>query len=389
MNGRRTPYLLVGVGLLLSVALLGPTSAMAHCDGMDGPVVKAAQTALAAGDVNLVLIWVQKKDEAEIRKAFDQTLTVRKLSADAKQLADTWFFETLVRVHRAGEGFPYTGLQPAGRDLGPAIPAADKALETGSIDDVLKLLPEATHDGVREHFAKVMAKKKFNKDDVDAGREFVEAYVFFVHYVEGRYEGADHTAAGCGHMAAHTQPTHAEHEHAESAKAPDGGGAGHGHPSDAPAKAKEHAMLQIPAPLKAEHEELHAELVKATEAGGKIGEAARDVASVLHPHFVKEEEFALPPLGLLSAAAKGEIAPEMRRVLAMTDKLKAELPQMLAEHKAIVAALESLKTAATVERNEDVAHFAEKLVLHAQTEEQVMYPAAIVVGEYIKVRLGQ
>jgi len=356
---------------------------------MDGPVVKAAQTALAAGDVNLVLIWVQKKDEAEIRKAFDQTRAVRKLNADAKQLADTWFFETLVRVHRAGEGFPYTGLQPAGRDLGPAIPAADQALETGSSDDVLKLLPEATRDGVREHFAKVMAKKKFNKDDVDAGREFVEAYVEFVHYVEGQYEASGQGAAACGHGAAHTQPMQAAHEHAAAAQAPGSGGAGHGHLSDTPAKAGERAVVQIPAPLKAEHEELHAELVKATQAGGKVGEAARGVAEVLHPHFVKEEEYALPPLGLLSAAAKGEIAPEMRRVLAMTDKLKAELPQMLAEHKAIVAALESLKTAATVERNDDVARLAEKLALHAQTEEQVMYPAAIVVGEYIKMRLGQ
>lgn len=384
-----TVQVLVATGLVLSLAGLGAPTALAHCDGMDGPVVKSGQKALEAGDVNFVLIWVQKKDEAEIRKAFDQALAVRKLNADAMQLADTWFFETLVRVHRAGEGFPYTGLQPAGRDLGPAIPAADKALETGSIDDVLKFLPEAAHDGVRKHFAKVMAKKKFNKDDVDAGREFVEAYVEFVHCVEGHYEASSHGAAACGHGAAHTQPTQAAHEHAAAAQAPGSGGAGHGHPSGTPAKARERAAVQIPAPLKAEHEELHAELVKATQAGGKIGEAARNVAGLLHPHFVKEEEYALPPLGLLSAAAKGEIAPEMRRVLTMTDKLKAELPQMLAEHKAIVAALESLKTAATVERNDDVARCAEKLALHAQTEEQVLYPAAIVVGEYIKMRFGQ
>ena len=92
----------------------------AHCDGMDGPVVKAAQAALAKGDVNLVLIWVRKNDETEIRQAFERTVNVRKLSPEAKELADTYFFETLVRIHRAGEGAPYTGLKPAGRDLGPA-----------------------------------------------------------------------------------------------------------------------------------------------------------------------------------------------------------------------------------------------------------------------------
>lgn len=377
---------LVTAMLALTCALmLSPRRALAHCDGMDGPVVKAAQEALAAGDVNLILIWVQKKDETEIRKAFEQTLAVRKLSADAKQLADTWLFETLVRVHRAGEGFPYTGLQPAGRDLGPAIPAADKALETGSIDDVLKLLPAATHEGVRERFAQAIAKKSFRKDDVDAGRAFVAAYVVFVHYVEEQYEGAGKSSVGCAHEVGHGQPQHSEHQ---PTKTP-AGHEGHAHASDTAAKSAEQGEIRIPAALKVEHDELHAELVKATQAGGKIGAAATAVATVLHPHFVKEEEYALPPLGLLSAAAKGEITPEMRRALVMTDQLKTELPRMLDEHKAIMAALENLKKAAETERNQDVARFAAKLMLHAQTEEQVMYPAAIVVGEYVKARLGQ
>lgn len=144
---------------------------------------------------------------------------------------------------------------------------------------------------------------------------------------------------------------------------------------------------RIPKPLKAEHDELHEELVKATQAGGRIAEAAKAVARVLHPHFVKEEEYALPPLGLLQALSRGEISPEMREVLAMTDKLRAELPQMLSEHKAIVAALEALKAAAVAEHNDDVAHFAEKLIGHARTEEEVMYPAAILVGEYLKLKL--
>jgi hypothetical protein len=107
-----------------------------------------------------------------------------------------YFFETLVRIHRAGEGAPYTGLQPAGRDLGAAIPAADKALENGKVEPLLKLLTEAMQTGVREQFKQVAAKKKFGKDDVSAGRDYVKGYVEFVHYVERIYEAAKNPAEG-------------------------------------------------------------------------------------------------------------------------------------------------------------------------------------------------
>lgn len=178
--------------IVFSLALILPSHLSAHCDGMDGPVVKAAQQALQTGDVNLVLIWVQKEDEAEIREAFNKTLAVRKLNPEARELADRYFFETLVRVHRAGEGAPYTGLKPAGRDLGPAIPAADHAVESGEVDSVLHLLSEEINHGVREHFHHLLEEKDFSKDDVEAGREFVEAYVVFLHYVEKLYEVAAH-----------------------------------------------------------------------------------------------------------------------------------------------------------------------------------------------------
>ena len=127
---------------LVTIVLIGltPARALAHCDGLDGPVVKAAQRALETGNPALVLIWVQDKDEREILTAFEQTLAVRELSPQARELADRFFFETLVRVHRAGEGAPFTGLKPAGRDLGPAIPAADEAVRTGSIEPVRQLL---------------------------------------------------------------------------------------------------------------------------------------------------------------------------------------------------------------------------------------------------------
>ncbi|TLD42579.1 MAG: hypothetical protein JETT_1135 [Candidatus Jettenia ecosi] len=145
--------------------------------------------------------------------------------------------------------------------------------------------------------------------------------------------------------------------------------------------------FHIPQPLKVEHEELHEELVKATKAGGKTGDAAKAVADLLHPHFIKEEEFALPPLGLLSHITKGKVTAEIEGVLTMTDKLKAELPRMLQEHKAIVDSLQNLINAAKGEKKTEYVHFAEKLILHAQTEEEVLYPTSLLIGEYLKLKL--
>lgn len=144
---------------------------------------------------------------------------------------------------------------------------------------------------------------------------------------------------------------------------------------------------RIPESLKWEHEDLHAELARTTKAGGKTGEAAKAVAGVLHNHFLKEEEFALPPIGLLAALARGEIEDEMRDVLVMTERLKAELPEMLREHQAVVTALAELTAAAKKEKLAEHARFAKKLMVHAQTEEEVVYPAAILIGEYLKLRL--
>src|SRR5678815_1234326 len=133
---------------IFSIAFLAPDSAFAHCDSIDGPVVKAAEKALDTQNLDLVLVWVRPEDETEIRTAFNKTLTVRTLGQVAKDLADRFFYETLVRVHRAGEGEPYTGLKPAGRDLGPAIPAADKAIETGSGEKLDQLLVTSAREGI-------------------------------------------------------------------------------------------------------------------------------------------------------------------------------------------------------------------------------------------------
>ena len=147
--------------------------------------------------------------------------------------------------------------------------------------------------------------------------------------------------------------------------------------------------FKIPRPLKLEHGELHGKLVKTIAEGGKIGYAATAVAKILHPHFIKEEEYALPPLGLLVSLNKKRVSSEMEGVLSMTDRLKKDLPQMLKEHKAIVAKLKKLVSAAKKEKRPEFAHFGEKLMIHAQTEEEVLYPAAILIGEFIKLKLKE
>ncbi len=146
--------------------------------------------------------------------------------------------------------------------------------------------------------------------------------------------------------------------------------------------------LTSPPSLKHEHEELHAELVAATKAGGKIGAAAQAVARALHPHFVKEEEYALPPLGLLVMLADGKLPPDSASIIAMTERLRKDLGHMLHEHKAIVIELHKLMEAAKSENKPEYVHFAEKLRLHAQTEEEVLYPTAILIGEYLKLKAG-
>ena len=173
---------------LIFILIFSSQQVSAHCDGLDGPVVKAAKKALETENVNLVLIWVKKEFEDEIKNAFQKTLSVRKLSPEAKEMADMYFFETLVRLHRLGEGAPYTGLKPAGRDLGPAIPLADKTIEENSAKELLELLTDEVHKGLHQYFQNVISKKDYNPNDINAGREFIEAYVVFVHYVERIYE---------------------------------------------------------------------------------------------------------------------------------------------------------------------------------------------------------
>ena len=144
--------------------------------------------------------------------------------------------------------------------------------------------------------------------------------------------------------------------------------------------------LAIPASLQQEHEDLHVELRRATQAEGEVGEAAQALARLMHPHFVKENELALPPLGLLAELARGEPIGDMEQVLALTDRLECELPAMLQEHQAIVGALQQLRRVAEEAGRMDIVDFAQRLALHARTEEEVMYPAALLVGRFVRAQ---
>lgn len=184
-------------------ALAWAGAAQAHCDTLDGPVVSQARTALESGNVKPVLGWVRKADEPEIRHAFEQAVSVRRSGGAARELADRYFFETLVRVHRAGEGAPFTGLKAAGA-IEPAVLAADKALADGRVEPVAATIRERTQRGLQERFQAALSTKQHAADDIEAARAHVGAYVRYVHYVEGLSgaapgETADAPAAASPH----------------------------------------------------------------------------------------------------------------------------------------------------------------------------------------------
>jgi len=175
-------------------ALSWAGAAQAHCDTLDGPVVSQARTALESGNLNPVLAWVRRADEPEIRHAFEQAVSVRKAGGAARELADRSFFETLVRVHRAGEGEPFTGLKPAGH-VEPAVAAADQALRSGRLEPLAAMIRERTEHGLHQRFQAAFSTRTHAADDVEAARAHVAAYVQYVHYVEGLYDAAQEDAA--------------------------------------------------------------------------------------------------------------------------------------------------------------------------------------------------
>ena len=183
----------------------------AHCDTLDGPVVKDARKALETGNVNLVLMWVRKQDESEIKEAFERTLTARKLNPQAKELADMYFFETLVRIHRAGEGEGYTGLKPAGVVIEPGIEAADKAVESGTAKELASEIAEHVAQRIRAQFESLISKKQHMNDNVEAGREYVAAYVTFIHFIERLHQLFSGSDGHHGESKPQTEVTHHGH----------------------------------------------------------------------------------------------------------------------------------------------------------------------------------
>jgi hypothetical protein len=183
------------VTLLLSVGL-----AMAHCDTLDGPVVLDARAALEKGDVTPVLKWVRAEDEKEISEVFARAVKVRAMGNEARDLADRHFLETLVRVHRAGEGMAFTGLKAADT-TDPGIAAADKALAEGSADKLADKVAESVAAGIRDRFTKALAAKAHAGDSVAAGRTYVAAYVAYVHYVEAVHAMTTAASAAAEHHA--------------------------------------------------------------------------------------------------------------------------------------------------------------------------------------------
>jgi len=202
-----TFHRLILTTLIVLAAIALPRQAAAHCDSMDGPVVRAAKLALEADDVTPVLKWVREADEQRIRVAFERTLKVRALGPEAREMADTYFFEMLVRVHRAGEGEPFTGLKPAGTEVEPGIALADKALQGGSADELVKQVTAEIASGIRQRFARLEDTSQHGEESVAAGRRFVAAYVEFIHYVESMYQALGGPGSQAEHTAELTEST--------------------------------------------------------------------------------------------------------------------------------------------------------------------------------------
>lgn len=192
----------VSLGVLLIAGLT--TQGRAHCDTMDGPVVEAGRRAIAQNDVRHALVWVKPAGEQEVRKAFEQTMAVRNAGPAARELADRYFFEALVRVHRAGEGAPYTGLKQAGVEPEPGISAAEEALKHHSAAHLQKHLAATIGQRLEEALHRLHKLQEFQPTDVEAGRAYVEAYVHFIHYVDGLYKAVAPTGTAHEEHTGHT-----------------------------------------------------------------------------------------------------------------------------------------------------------------------------------------
>jgi hypothetical protein len=187
---RKSNWIALAVLATFIIVALINSPTFGHCDGLDGPVVADARIALAARDAAPVLKWVPAKDEPEVRAAFDRTLAVRELGPQAMELADRSFFETVVRLHRAHEGAPFTGLVPSGTPVAQPIAHADAALEAGDVDELARAIAAAVEKKIRDQFAATLEARARKEESVEAGREYVDEYVRFVHFIKYLHEAA-------------------------------------------------------------------------------------------------------------------------------------------------------------------------------------------------------
>lgn len=182
------------IGLLTAFLSFGifAVNANAHCDTLDGPTVIDGQKAMINNNINYALKWVEPSSEKELIEAFNLSMKVKDLSPESKQIAEKYFYGELVRIHREAEGAPYTGVKAAGTVTDKKVLAADKSIETGDLTPLKALIEKDKHKELQKRFDKAISLKRFNINDVKAGREYVHAYVSFFKFAEGEDDHHHH-----------------------------------------------------------------------------------------------------------------------------------------------------------------------------------------------------
>lgn len=179
---------MLGILAVAGVMAFSPLTASAHCDTMGGPTVADGKKAMETNNANYALKWVQPEYEKELLQAFTLSMHVKDLSPEAKELAERYFFDNLVRIHRTGENASFTGVKPAGAPVDARVLAADKSIEVGNLSALQPLTPTERFPALTERFDKVMALKNFDPNNLEAGRAYIEAYVGFFKFAEGEEE---------------------------------------------------------------------------------------------------------------------------------------------------------------------------------------------------------
>lgn len=193
MKSKKLVTSIAAVIVAVGIMAISPLAAYAHCDTMDGPTVADGRKALESGNINYALKWVQPEYEKEITDAFNLSIKVKDLSPEAKEISEKYFYDNLVRVHRAGEGAPFDGVKPHGTPIDEKVAAADESIEAGNLSPLKGLIEEEKVPELGERFEKVMALKDYDLNNVEEGREYIEAYVKFFKFAEGEEDHAHGT----------------------------------------------------------------------------------------------------------------------------------------------------------------------------------------------------